>query len=144
MKEARAALVHPPEPGSGWEAASTRKPRKYWLCACGNRLPRQRQKCECGRRRPKRRTKALAHPQDSYELYCEVAVEIHGVTDESCCVCGRPRREDKKHDREHDHRTGNPRGLACFRCNKELLRHATLEQARQVVAYLERVEAYYR
>ena len=120
--------------------------RRYWLCPCGTRNERVKQRCtnqDCRRKRPKRRTKVLAHPQDGYARYLEVARDIHGVSDESCCICGRPKPQGRNHDREHDHRTGNPRGLACFRCNKELLRHATLDQARQVVAYLERVEAYY-
>jgi hypothetical protein len=45
--------------------------------------------------------------------YLTVAREIHGVTDESCCVCGKPRSQERHHDRDHDHLTGNPRGLAC-------------------------------
>ena len=98
----------------------------------------------CGRAKRKSRAKAQVHPQDTYETYLQVAREIHGVTDESCCVCGRPRKQETRHHREHDHRTGLPRGIACFRCNKELLRHATLEQARLVVAYLERVERFYQ
>jgi Recombination endonuclease VII len=120
---------------------------KYWTCPCGTRNERIKQKCaniECRRKRPKSRTKTLAHPQDDYRaVYVPLAAAIHGVTDESCCVCGRPRSQAKHHDRDHDHRTGAPRGIACFHCNKELLRHATLEQARLVVAYLERVEAHY-
>ncbi len=120
---------------------------KTWLCPCGTRNERVKQRCtneDCRRKRPKRRTKVLAHPQDDYTaVYVPLSAEIHGVTDESCCICGRPRTQDARHDRDHDHRTGWPRGIVCFRCNKELLRHATLEQARQVVAYLERVEEHY-
>lgn len=132
-------------------AASERpaaSPSRYWTCAnvkCGYRNESRKRKCvACGRAKRKSRSKAQVHPQDTYETYLQVAREIHGVTDESCCVCGRPRKQETRHHREHDHRTGLPRGIACFRCNKELLRHATLEQARLVVAYLERVEAHYR
>lgn len=119
---------------------------KYWSCPntkCGYRNESRKRKCvQCGRAKRKSRAQARVTPQDDYAVYVQVAREAHGVTDESCCVCGRPRAQGKRHDREHDHRTGLPRGLACYRCNKELLRHADLESARLVVAYLERVEAY--
>jgi len=96
---------------------------------------------------------------DSYETYVTMNRAIHGAAllsrhalmsdNEACGVCGKPKPENRRHDRDHDHRAGSPsygqpRGLACTRCNKELLRNSTLEEARAVVAYLERVEAYYR
>jgi hypothetical protein len=77
------------------------------------------------------------HGGDDYNL-------SHGfLIKETCGVCGRKPSETRRHDRDHDHRTGKPRGLACFRCNRELLRNTTLEEARLVVAYLERVENHY-
>lgn len=120
-------------------------PSKYWSCACGERWPRTKQLCTCGKRRPKRRVPAHARTlrDDSYAVYTQAAAAIHGVTDESCCVCGRPRHESMHHHREHDHVTGNPRGLACFQCNKLMPRLLTVERARLIIAYLERVEAYY-
>ena len=135
----------------------TTEPRR-WLCprpSCGhlNELRGTSRKCQgCGRmtRRKKRVPKhARTVRDDSYETYVAINRAIHtGPSripdhEESCGVCGKPRGENRRHDRDHDHRTGQPRGLACFHCNRELLRHATLEQARQVVAYLERVEAFY-
>lgn len=51
--------------------------------------------------------------------------------------------EYRRHDRDHDHRTGKARGICCVRCNRELLRNSTLDEARAVVAYLERVEMFY-
>lgn len=126
-------------------SAATGK-RSYRLCPfCGTRLARNRRRCDCGRKLRKSRAKERVRPVDDYaSVYIPLARDAHGVTDESCCICGRPKPQEKRHDREHDHKTGQPRGIVCFRCNKELLRHADLEQARQVVAYLERVEAYYR
>lgn len=87
----------------------------YWSCPCGERLPRTKQKCSCGKRRPKKRTARHARTlrDDSYARYVEVAREIHGVTDESCCVCGKPRSQERHHDRDHDHLTGLPRGIVC-------------------------------
>jgi hypothetical protein len=118
----------------------------YWSCTCGNRWPRTRQKCDsCGKRRPKRRVpKHAATLRDqTWDHYNVVNAEIHGVTDGSCAVCGRPEHESMHHHREHDHVTGLPRGLACFQCNGLMPRLLTLERARLIVAYLERVESFY-
>ncbi len=125
---------------------------RYWTCPkCGYRNPRTAQKCRGGRpramppfvcdgRRPKRRVPVHARTlrDDSYAVYATVAAEVHGVTDESCCVCGRPRHEAMRHHRDHDHVTGQPRGIVCFQCNSLMPRLLTLERARLIVAYLER------
>ena len=81
---------------------------------------------------------------DTYERYVEVSKQIHGVSDESCCVCGKPRSQERRHDRDHDHKTGHPRGLACHICNRVMVKELTLERAQAVVDYLARVENYYR
>ena len=85
---------------------------------------------------------------DSYLDYVMANSAIHGPfpsrDPESCGCCGRHKPEHGKHQREHDHRSGLPRGLACYRCNHQLLRNHTLETARMIVAYFERVEDYYR
>jgi hypothetical protein len=81
-----------------------------------------------------------------YRDFVSLNLLIHGEAvehPEDCGVCGRATVETRKHDRDHDHRTGLARGLACVRCNRELLRNSTLEEARLVVAYLERVESFY-
>lgn len=130
------------------------KPRKYWSCPtpCGSRHLRTVQKCpNCGRGRPKKRVPVHARTlrDDSYSVYCEANELIHGVTDESCAVCGRPRSQERRHDRDHGHLKGSlsfgkPRGLACVSCNRIMVRELTLERAQAVVSYLERVENHYR
>ena len=133
-----------------WEpmALATRK-RPYWTCRrCGFRNLRAHVKCrgvECASRRPKKRVPkhAVVLRDNPYQVFEKLSQEVHGGEAGACGVCGKPGSATRRHDRDHDHRTGNARGLACFYCNRELLRHATLEQARAVVSYLERVEAYY-
>ena len=139
------------------------KRRKYWTCRrCShwNEATRSRKCQSCGEMsRPKKRVPVHARTlrDDSYFTYVAINGRVHRsvlwrdgfLEPDSCGVCGKPKPENRRHDRDHDHRAGSPsygkpRGLACTRCNKELLRNATLEEARAVVAYLERVEAYWR
>lgn len=126
---------------------------RTWVCprvGCGHRNEWRgsSRKCQgCGQitRRKKRVPKHAEVLRDTpYEAVAALSVAIHGGEREACGVCGKPKGENRRHDRDHDHRTGLMRGLACFHCNRELLRNATLEQARAVVAYLERVETYAR
>lgn len=125
--------------------------RSTWLCPqCSNRNDRAggRRKCVtpgCTGTAPKRRVPVHARVlrDTSYQDFALLSVLIHGGDKDCCGVCGRPMGENRRHNRDHDHRTGQARGLACVRCNRELLRNSTLEEARAVVAYLERVEVYY-
>lgn len=141
--------------------------RRTWTCRlCGHVNPRTRSETcqECyGRTKPKpRRTHRDILKGDTYPLFVKAAEEIHAVTDESCCVCGKPPKPGKRHDRDHDHRTGLPRGLACpgnNGCNMLMLPWMTADIAQaiadatndlvfgqrmqQCAAYLRRVERHY-
>jgi hypothetical protein len=69
------------------------------------------------------------------ELHCE----IHSVDVDQCGICLKRSSEVGRLYREHNHTTGEARGLACFRCNKVILGRATELELRRAVAYLERV-----
>lgn len=120
--------------------------RGYWTCRkCSFRNKRtSSRKCgQCGElTKPKRRVPphAIVLRDTSYNLWERESQRLHGGDLGACGVCGKPKPENRRHDRDHDHRTGKLRGLACVRCNRDLLRNATLEEARAVVAYLERAE----
>ena len=127
--------------------------KRYWLCnKCGSRWPRTTQKCQngCGKTRPKARVPVHARTlrDDSYEVYVEANRQIHGVTDESCGCCGKPRGQERRHDRDHGHLKGDlaygkPRGLACVSCNRLMPRELDEERARLVYLYLRRVRKFY-
>ena len=71
-------------------------------------------------------------------------MEVHGGEPDSCRVCGRPKHESMNHHRDHDHVSGKPRGVVCFQCNSLMPRLLTLDRARAICAYLERVDNHYR
>ncbi|MGH8525107.1 MAG: endonuclease domain-containing protein [Gammaproteobacteria bacterium] len=69
----------------------------------------------------------------TYEQY----VEINGG--EHCGICGKEP-DGRRLDRDHDHKTGRPRGLLCWACNRQLRTWATVEWLRSAAMYLERLE----
>jgi hypothetical protein len=71
--------------------------------------------------------KALEIPYEDY-------LAISGI--EACGICGSPRK-GRKLDRDHDHKTGLPRGLLCHRCNRSLPRWVTPEWLDKAAGYLE-------
>jgi ribosomal protein L37E len=125
-----------------------------WLCRrvrCGYRNEPAKKKCaNCGGPKPKKRVREhqKALRDVTYHDYLALTQEIHGVYEE-CAVCGRPRDFDgRRLDRDHDHTTGHPwsgkpRGLVCVTCNILMPRGMTPEKAREIAAYLTRVEDFY-
>jgi hypothetical protein len=105
---------------------------RQWTCRkCRSIWPRTKQKCDCGQRRPERKTasqKALDH------LPYEWWVERYG---EVCGICG-ALPKNRRLDRDHDHRTGEPRGLLCWSCNRLLPNRVDAEWLRRASGYLAR------
>lgn len=119
---------------------------RTWKCQrstggvrCGHSNPGRKQKCEaCGEKRgPLKRPRHMAALDVPYEEY----VFLNGG--EHCGICGRPPKDGKRLQRDHDHRgDGHPRGLLCFACNRWLRGFMTVEWLRKAIAYLERAESW--
>lgn len=60
---------------------------------------------------------------------------------ETCGICGCGPSPGRRLDRDHDHKTGQPRGLLCWVDNKFLRAAMTLERLEAAVAYLKRAES---
>lgn len=116
--------------------------RKYVTCPkCGHRSDRAggRRKCQgCKAELPKLRV--TAHKRKlrdvGYAEWERVSDEIHGTVWEygACGVCGRMPLGNR-HDRDHDHVTGEIRGLACtgqFGCNAMMPKKLTAYKARRI------------
>jgi hypothetical protein len=113
-----------------------------WTCQkCRRKHPsRVKQLCVCGARRPK--TRRPAHMK-ALDLPYETFVELNGG--EHCGICGLPPLKTRRHDRDHDHLTGKPRGILCPTCNGFLTarigrssRALTPDFLRRSADYLER------
>lgn len=77
------------------------------------------------------RPKHLVALEADYDSY----IELNGG--EHCAICERRRTEkDRRLDRDHDHRTGQPRGLLCHRCNRALPSWMTAEWLDAAAEYL--------
>lgn len=116
---------------------------RFWTCQrvaagvkCGHRNPRRKHLCEtCGKRRAA--TPRPAHLA-ALDLPYEHFVALNGA--ERCGICGTEPPPGKRLHRDHDHRTGMPRGVLCFPCNLQLKNGYTPEWHRAAADYLERTE----
>ena len=114
---------------------------RAWTCRrttggarCGHINPPRTRKCGlCGKPRPaRRRAKHLIALDADYAQF----VELNGGN--RCGICGRPPSLRRRLDRDHDHRTGKPRGLLCARCNRALPSWVSATWLKAAAAYLER------
>lgn len=114
-----------------------------WTCPkCKKRHPtRVKRVCDCGGRQPKARRPAHLKALD---LPREVFIAANGGS-ENCGVCECEPKATRRHDRDHDHLTGKPRGILCPTCNGFLTarigrskRILTPDFLRRAAAYLER------
>jgi hypothetical protein len=122
---------------------------RYWRCRrvtkgvpCGTlNLARKRKCTACGKPKPPpRKKKHMTALEIPYEEY----VALNGG--EWCGVCGAPRPESRRLDRDHSHTIPPyPRGLLCRKCNRTLVKvryglKITPEWLRAAAEYLERAQ----
>jgi hypothetical protein len=123
-----------------------RRKSTTWTChkttdgeKCETKNPRRLKKCTgCGKSRPP--VKRKAHEEVLRTLPYDKAVKINGG--EFCGICGREPKPGRRLHRDHDHRTGEFRGLLCFHDNSALRPYMTLEWCLKAVAYLQRAATY--
>lgn len=112
-----------------------------WTCRrvtnhvpCQHHNPPRTRKCQaCGKPRPAR--KRSAH-FDALKLDYAEYIELNGG--EHCGICGTGPTVNRRLDRDHDHRSGIPRGLLCHFCNRLLAPRITVEWLERAIAYLRR------
>jgi hypothetical protein len=95
------------------------------------------------RRRPERQAADREyHLKRKYGITLEQYNEIFEAQDGVCAICREPRPEERTLHVDHDHDTGEIRGLLCFRCNNALgdLRES-YDLAVKAVDYLDRDDA---
>ena len=110
-----------------------------WTCqrvsqsvVCKHRNPPRTRKCQaCGKPRPAKRKPA--HMQ-ALELSYEFYEALNGGP--NCGICGQEPKLGQRLHRDHDHHTGEPRGILCFRCNAALRPYMTAEWCRSAWSYL--------
>lgn len=113
---------------------------RVWTCQrsvkkikCGHKNPRRKQLCEkCGKRRPA--TKKPTHMAVLGTVTYEQCVDKWG---EKCGICGAHRNPSgKRLARDHDHHTGELRGLLCTRCNRALPNWMDINWLENAIEYL--------
>lgn len=116
---------------------------KIWKCPrqtngqiCGWKNSWRRKVCECcGKQKPKKRASSRDVPDVPYE-------ECLKLFGDACMFPGCEVRDtpERKLNRDHDHATGEIRGLLCFVHNFRAVRGISWERAQGVYDYLRRHE----
>lgn len=124
---------------------------RTWTCTryfagvkCGHVNARKYQKCRaCGKQRPPHIGRKAAHHKALERSY-EEFIEINGG--EFCGVCGYiPEEGGRRLDRDHEHSRkspgyGEPRGLLCPNCNRNVWTGVDSKWALKLFLYLGRFE----
>lgn len=121
---------------------------KTWTCQrsidgarCARVNPAIKRNCtSCGKPRPARKRPAHEAARDlPYEFY----VEINGGS-ESCGICGRERKPERRHHRHHEHKgDGFPLGILCHVCNRVIGHRLMMASGGDVLGWLRDAVAFY-
>lgn len=110
-----------------------------WTCrGCRRQWNGNKKRCDCGRKAPSRKPtqRQIVAELGPFEEWLEQYGEV-------CNICGSDGGIRRLH-RDHDHATGEARGLLCFPCNTALPDRkkpkgmTTVEWLRAAADYLER------
>lgn len=109
---------------------------RTWKCRkCSKSNPRRNQNCTtrgCAGKRPKPSPpKHKAILDVPYEKWAE----LYG---DDCNICGKKPNPERRHDRDHDHKSGVSRGVLCVTCNRGLPNRITIEWLEAAAEYLRR------
>lgn len=91
--------------------------------------------------RERRRTQQRKHHlMSTYGISLEQYQDLLKQQDNSCGVCGKHKSEEKKNFHvDHNHETGEIRGLLCNYCNRRVIgRHKDPEIFRKAASYLDK------
>lgn len=75
------------------------------------------------KRKDRRNYSHATHIMELYGLSSEEYMKIYEYQDGTCAICKRARGLRKKLSVDHDHATGEVRGLLCQKCNRDVLGH---------------------
>ena len=76
-------------------------------------------------------------PKWSSRLYEKERAEFLKKQNGKCAICGKPQTAFKKRlNLDHNHKTGQLRGLLCYFCNKFVVGRHTFESALKLIRYL--------
>ena len=96
----------------------------------------------CGKAICKAQLKRLKRRMDRYGITVRRYMELFAGQDEACAICLVPPIDQWELDIDHDHRTGEVRGLLCNDCNVAIGRlNDSADNAARAASYLSRREA---
>lgn len=82
----------------------------------------------------------MGRQKEGHQLVLELLPYPEWVEEfgEECGICGRPAPPRRRLARDHDHRTGEPRGLLCSPCNRALRDWMDAEWLAKALTYIRR------
>lgn len=75
------------------------------------------------KRKDRRNYSHAAHIMELYGLTADEYQRIYAYQGSACAICKRAKGFRKKLSVDHDHETGEVRGLLCQKCNRDVLGH---------------------
>jgi hypothetical protein len=113
-------------------------------CEPGSRRPTRAPGPRCAthardRRKSVSEARWAAHIEKTYGITAEEYWAVYEAQGRVCAICQRATGKTRKLAVDHDHKTGEPRGILCSPCNRGVLGHLRddPEALRRAADYLE-------